>query len=73
MNLFKKAFNITLNKYVTRHRMSHAQRLLATTNKRIVEIALEVGYQGLSRFYDAFRKSCGCAPGRYRREHQPGA
>lgn len=70
MNLFKRTFNITLNEYVTQHRMSHAQRLLATTNDKIVEIALAVGYQTLSRFYDAFRKSCGCSPSRYRKEHR---
>jgi len=70
MNLFKKTFNITVNKYLTQHRMSHAQRLLATTEDKIVDIALAAGYSTLSRFYDAFKKFCGCSPSGYRREHQ---
>jgi len=70
MSLFKKTFNITLNEYITQHRMSFAQRLLATTDEKIVDIALEAGYQTLSRFYEAFKKSCGCSPSRYRRDHQ---
>ena len=70
MNLFKKTFNLRLNEYVTQHRMSHAQRLLATTDDKIVEIALEAGYPMLSRFYEAFNKSCGCSPSRYRRDHR---
>ncbi len=70
MNLFKQAFNITLNEYIAQNRISHAQRLLVTTDHQIVEIALDSGYQTLSRFYDVFRKSCGCSPGQYRKEHR---
>jgi AraC family transcriptional regulator, melibiose operon regulatory protein len=70
MNLFKKTFNLTINEYITHLRMSHAQRLLATTDDKIVEIALEAGYPTLSRFYEAFRKCCACSPSRYRREHR---
>ncbi len=72
MNLFKKTFNLTINEYLTQHRVSHAQRLLATTDDKIVDVALEAGYPTLSRFYEAFRKSCGCSPSDYRREHQAG-
>ncbi|MES2924930.1 MAG: helix-turn-helix domain-containing protein [Verrucomicrobiota bacterium] len=72
MNLFKKTFNITINEYLTQHRMSHAQRLLATTDGKIVDIALEAGYPTLSRFYEAFKKSCRCSPSDYRREHRTG-
>jgi AraC family transcriptional regulator, melibiose operon regulatory protein len=70
MNLFKKTFNITLNEYLTRHRVSHAQRLLATTDDKIVNIALDSGYPTLSRFYEAFKKTCGCSPSDYRKEHR---
>jgi AraC-like DNA-binding protein len=70
MGLFRKSFDITINDYITQHRVSHAQRLLATTDDKVVDIALESGYQTLSRFYVAFRKSCGCAPSSYRREHR---
>lgn len=70
MNLFKKTFNLTINEYLNQLRLSHAQRLLATTNDKVIDIALDSGYQTLSRFYVAFDKSCGCSPGNYRREHR---
>jgi AraC-like DNA-binding protein len=70
MSLFKRTFNITLNEYLTQHRVSHAQRLLATTDNKIVDVALEAGYPTLSRFYEAFKKSCGCSPSDYRKEHR---
>lgn len=70
MNLFKKTFHLTINDYVTQHRLSHAQRLLATTNDKIVDIALDAGYPTLSRFYEAFKRSCRCSPSIYRREHR---
>ena len=72
MNLFKKTFNLTINEYLTQHRLSHAQRLLATTDDKILDIALDAGYPTLSRFYEAFKQSCGCSPSIYRREHRIG-
>lgn len=66
MALFKKAFGTTLMDYVTHHRVSHAQRLLATTDEKIVEIAFSSGFNSLSRFNEAFRRACGCTPRTYR-------
>jgi AraC-like DNA-binding protein len=70
MNLFKKVFTITLTEYLIQHRLSHAQRLLATTGGKILSIAMESGFGSVSRFNDVFRKSFGCSPRAYRREHQ---
>lgn len=70
MNLFKKTFGTTLIDYLTRHRISHAQRLLATTDEKIVEIAFASGFSSISRFNEAFRRACGCTPRDYRREHE---
>ncbi len=69
MNLFRKAFGTTLIDYVTQHRVSHAQRLLATSDLKIVEIAGASGFGSISRFNDAFRRSCGCSPRDYRQGH----
>lgn len=69
MNLFQKTFGTTLIAYLTQHRISHAQRLLATTGESVAEIAFESGFNSLSRFNDAFRRSCGCSPREYRRTH----
>jgi AraC-like DNA-binding protein len=72
MNLFQKTFGTTLINYITQHRVSHAQRLLTTTDKSITDIALQSGFLSISRFNDAFCRTCGCSPREYRKSHQPG-
>jgi AraC family transcriptional regulator, melibiose operon regulatory protein len=71
MSLFKKAMGITLIDCVTQHRVSHAQRLLATTDVKIIDVALSSGFSSLSRFYEAFKTLCGCTPKDYRHSHGP--
>jgi AraC family transcriptional regulator, melibiose operon regulatory protein len=70
MNLFQKTFGTTLIEYLTQHRLLHAQRLLATTDQKIVDVAFASGFCSISRFNDAFRRACGCPPRDYRRQHQ---
>lgn len=66
MNLFKKTFGTTLVDYITHHRVSHAQRLLITTDDKILDVAMASGFNTLSRFNEAFRRACGCSPREYR-------
>jgi AraC family transcriptional regulator, melibiose operon regulatory protein len=66
MHLFRKIFGTTLVHYVTRQRVSHAQRLLATGEQKIVDVALSSGFNSLSRFNEAFKRACGCSPRAYR-------
>lgn len=70
MGLFKKAFGTTLIDYITHHRISHAQRLLATTDEKIVDLAFSSGFNSISRFNEAFRRACGCTPRDYRLHHE---
>jgi len=70
MSLFKRTFGTTLIDYLTHHRISHAQRLLATTEKKIVEVAFSSGFNSISRFNEAFRRACGCTPREYRLRHE---
>ena len=69
MGLFKKTFGTTLIDYLTHHRVSHAQRLLATTDEKIVEVAFSSGFNSISRFNAMFRRACGCTPRAYRLRH----
>jgi len=69
MTLFKRAFGTTLLDYLTRHRISHAQRLLATSGEKVLAIALDSGFGSISRFNVAFREACGCSPREYRARH----
>jgi AraC family transcriptional regulator, melibiose operon regulatory protein len=70
MALFKKALGTTLINCVTQHRVSHAQRLLATGDEKIIEVALSSGFTSLSRFHEAFKRWCGCSPREYRKKHR---
>ena len=69
MNLFQKTFGTTLINYLTQHRVSHAGRLLATTDQTVTDIAFNSGFNSISRFNEAFRRACGCAPRKYRQTH----
>lgn len=70
MNLFRKTFGTTMNHFITEHRISHAQRLLVTSEKTILDVAFAAGFQSLSRFNEAFKAACGCSPRDYRKAHQ---
>lgn len=70
MSLFRKTFGTTLIEYLTQHRVLHAQRLLATTQRKIVDVAFSSGFCSISRFNEAFRRTCGCSPREYRRQHE---
>ncbi len=70
MNLFRRAFGTTMGAFITQHRISHAQRLLATTDEPIISIAFEAGFTGLSRFNQAFKAACSRPPRQYRKDHR---
>jgi AraC-like DNA-binding protein len=70
MGLFRKAFGTTMVDFLVQHRLSHAQRLLVTTDDPVIQIAAAAGFQSLSRFNEAFKRSCGCAPRDYRKAHR---
>ena len=66
MTLFRRTFGLSIGAYLTQYRVADAQRLLATTDARIVDVALAAGFGSLSRFYAAFGQACGRSPRAYR-------
>ncbi len=54
--------------HLTFHRIAHAQRLLATTDAKVIDVANESGFPSLSRFYAAFRSVCGQTPNAFRQQ-----
>lgn len=66
MTLFRRTFGATLGAYITQHRLSHAQRLLVTTQDSVERIGLASGFGSTSRFHECFRKAFGCSPREYR-------
>jgi AraC-like DNA-binding protein len=53
--------------YLTQWRMQVASGLLRDTNAKLVEIALDVGYESEAAFSRAFKRVVGAAPGAWRR------
>ncbi|HVU23029.1 MAG TPA: helix-turn-helix domain-containing protein [Opitutus sp.] len=70
MRLFKRHCRIGVWEYLTRLRVSHAQRLLVTTDARVADIALDSGFGSPAAFYQAFANySNREKPIEYRRRH----
>jgi AraC-like DNA-binding protein len=62
---FRKACGVSLMRYVNHQRVAHAQRLLATTSAKIIDIALDSGFGSESQFYSVFRGITGASPRGY--------
>jgi transcriptional regulator GlxA family with amidase domain len=67
LRLFREAYGETPGRYLARMRLERARELLETTDLRVTDICLEVGYESLSSFTIAFRNRFGVPPQRYRR------
>lgn len=66
MKLFRKSCGMSIWEYVLRLRTSHAQRLLFTSKRKILDVALDSGFGSATRFYAIFLRLCGCTPRAYR-------
>lgn len=66
MHVFRQAYGVSIVNYLTQYRIAHAQQLLATTDRSMLEIGLDVGFISASRFYSAFKQTCGISPAAYR-------
>ncbi|MBO5215487.1 MAG: helix-turn-helix domain-containing protein [Clostridia bacterium] len=64
---FKEVTGIGYRDYIIRVRMEEARRLLANTDKKIVEIAECVGYSDVNFFYSVFKKTEGTSPAVFRK------
>jgi transcriptional regulator GlxA family with amidase domain len=53
--------------YLARWRLQLAARLLQTSRKTVVQVALEVGYESEAAFNRAFKREFGLPPAQYRR------
>ena len=55
--------------YLARWRLQLGARLLQTTRKNVLQVALDVGYDAESSFNRAFKREFGLPPAQYRRRH----
>ncbi len=66
MRLFRRECGTSLLKYLHQLRVSHAQRLLLTSDLRITDIALESGFGSATQFYEAFKSLTHSTPSAFR-------
>jgi AraC family transcriptional regulator, melibiose operon regulatory protein len=66
MTVFKNHCGLTLGEYLVRLRISHAQRLLLTTDWTVERIGLACGFGSSRRFFANFSRIVGTTPRRYR-------
>jgi AraC family transcriptional regulator len=66
--IFRGMVGESLAEHMRRLRLERAATRLKRTDRSIIEIALEAGYETHEAFTRAFRALCGCSPSRYRRD-----
>jgi AraC-like DNA-binding protein len=66
--LFRQELGSSFREKQIELRMAKACELLATSNAKVVEVALESGYQSSSLFSELFKKHIGVSPGQWRRQ-----
>lgn len=61
------AEGLTFGRVVARARFEEARRLLADPARKVIDVALDLGYSDPAHFTRAFRRWAGIAPRRFRR------
>ena len=66
LRTFKQVTGVTPHQWLLRARLREAAQRLATSQERITDIALDVGFEDLSNFVRSFRAEFGVSPRGYR-------
>jgi len=64
---FKKIEGIGISEFIQRKKMEYGKFLLSSSDKNIIEIANEIGYENPSKFSEAFKKYFGILPNKFRK------
>jgi AraC family transcriptional regulator, melibiose operon regulatory protein len=67
MRLFRRELGVTIVEFLTRQRVFAAQHLLLTTDRSVLNVALDSGFGSLSQFHAAFRRIVHTSPAAFRR------
>ncbi len=65
---FKKYVGVSPIEYLIRQKMNYAALLLRQTDKSVLQISSQIGYDSLSYFISQFKKRFGASPGQYRKQ-----
>jgi Helix-turn-helix domain len=66
LQVFKKSTGLTFTDYMAHARLEDARTELLNPNRRISEVAYDVGFQSLTQFNRAFKRIVGCSPTQFR-------
>ena len=70
--LFKQLVKKTPMDYLNYYRVNKAARLLQDTDKKVIDVAMEVGFDNFSYFISTFKHYILCTPSKYRIACQSG-
>lgn len=65
--LFKRSTGLNFTEYLSQVRVEKAKHLLPNPNRRVSEIAYEIGFQSLTHFNRVFKRITGQSPTEYRK------
>lgn len=66
--IIRSMYNCSFRELISTLRMKKVAQLLLTTEKKILQVASDMGYNATKGFYKAFKKHYGCLPGEYRKK-----
>ena len=66
----KRHIRKTPTEFINDLRLNYAKNLLCNTDKSILEICFDSGFENLSHFYHLFGKQFGASPAGFRKKHQ---
>lgn len=66
---FRLAYGETPGRYLQRRRIERAKDLLRTTDRRVTDVCLRVGFTSLGSFSTTFKELVGESPSAYRARH----
>ena len=69
MRVFQNTIGMAPGKFLTQLRLQQAALLLNKTQKSVLVVALEVGYQSEAHFSKAFKMAYGMSPSQYRKRN----
>ena len=69
--IFKKEKGTSISQWIIKERMELSSTLLLTTDRPVIEIAYQVGYNNYPYFSTVFKKYFGMTPSQYVKENKP--
>jgi AraC-like DNA-binding protein len=65
---FKDMTGRTITEYINHYRVSQAALLIESTDKKLLEVALDAGFNNLSYFVNQFKRYMGATPSEFKKE-----